>query len=430
MDNQYNEITFSQIFAIMKKSFKRAIIYVLVSVVLATAILFSTRIFTSYQVSQTTVTFNSDAKISLADLNRNKATAVQNALSELYPNSSDEKFEGNVNGNLNITAVMPSNVKEDSDFTPTSFTLSLKQSNGLNKNQLNALLDKISVELLNTFALSTLPEININNTLENDLQALEYFQIADELYIKAENLSKILNNQLTNATDISKYKNADGLSLNDITANLSAILAKVDNLKTFIVINRVENIGNLEEYLNTKKAISASNALAYKEKAEAAKLALDSFPTPNINGDGNNITSDNSYYVTLSNKYFEYLDLLSDAQNKSSKYENYSTALASQKCTDESIITQTKATLTQLYNELNDNLTSYKDLAKGYNENVYTTIAKVATPAHSNTNSPISITILILVDILVAIIAYLVAFIQVYGKTKNVSIEPLKELDD
>ncbi len=441
MSELNEEITFSQIFELIKKSFVRLTLYVLVSVALVISSLLTARSLSSFTTSQTTIWVSAESNVLLSDLNYNKALAVQKALNQDQNSTESEDESSAILSALSINAIVPSSLDEKAltEFIPTSFTLTLN-GNGLEltNEQLNALLDDITKELLSTLALSELPKLQLSNNLQTDLQVLEYFQIADELYLQADDVYNVIARQLNGKNDTNKYLSPQsGFSLNDVLANVSSAMAKIDNLKNYIIANRIENVNSLEEMLTLKKNQANIEHEAYKAMADQALKVLSGFPSPTPTapnaGNTSTVVIDSQAYENLANKYYGYIDLQRSANRELKQYEEYLNIINPlTPNADPAKADYVKATLSQILTEISLAIDDYKVISKEYNDNYYSTVdTKIVTPARTITNNNISVTTILLIALATAILASLVAITQVYSKSKKIiAKEPIKEILD
>ncbi len=428
MSNQTGEINFSQIFKVVKKSFIRALIYVLISVVVVSSALFCVRTFTTTTTTQASV-YISKKGSSPQEVRYNKAIAVTNALKALNYDDTDEKLSDTILENLAFNAIVPSNLANNASFVPTSYTLEL-DSNGLSalsEAQKIELVDEIAKQLLNSFSMAELPNFRVSNTLESDLKVLEYYQIADELALYVENALSLISSQINSYPNANNYVDpVSGKSLSDVQSSMDIIIKRIDNLKTYIITNRLENNDNLKIVLETMKNQAFTKEQAYKEQAEKALEVLNKFPSYN-SGSNNEIKVDLTPYGELAKEYNNILALQAEASRAVKLYDEYLTTISSitPVVTDPTYIakqTYTEDVIHTLYNDLNAELNTYTALAKEYNENSFlVTEAKIISPARSFKNNNLRLSAILYADIAVAVVAYLIAYFQVYFKLKKIN---------
>ncbi len=159
MENNTNKFTFSQFFDITKIALKKGLIYILVSVIVVGAILLGIRAFTASTSSISKITIPETTTQTLTILNDGKSSATTTALTSFkegeYLDSADKVLE-----NLYINSEIPDENKDDADFIPTTFEITLYNTNelDLSLNEYNKLLDLITAELLNNSAFSAITE--------------------------------------------------------------------------------------------------------------------------------------------------------------------------------------------------------------------------------------------------------------------------------
>ncbi len=427
MQNNNDELTFAQIIGMIKISLKRAIIYVLVALILATTTILTVNTLTSYKSSEASIYVSSSSKITQQDVTYNKSIAVQRALEKFDYDSSNEKFTDSIYESLTVNAIVPANIEKETEFNPTSYTLTLngKKISGLTTAQQNELLDVIALELLKSFNLSELPNVEIYSTIENDLLNFEYFQIAEELYLQTEDVLKLIENQISTAPNAFKFKDIEsGKTLSNLSSSLKVLLSRINNLKTNILINKIENGGTLELYLNNKIKQANAAVLSYENAVEASQQALIYFPS-GVSGDSSNNTYviDSAAYESLVKEHNKLLTLKQAADKELALYEGYRETFTTSTATpSEANKTATSDLLKALCLDLNNELNTYKALAKAYNDSYFiASEAKILNPAKSYNQSVLSTTLIILILVLVAIVAYLIAFFQENNKRKKVA---------
>ena len=128
MENQENGVTLGQLVAVFKKSLIRGIIYVVVCVLIATAILIMLKTFSSTNVYESSVSFSTAKATHLSSMNYNKANVVNRALAA---DGKSLDVSDAVVKNLTISAIIPADFSGNDSFVPTSFNVSLKSSSDL-----------------------------------------------------------------------------------------------------------------------------------------------------------------------------------------------------------------------------------------------------------------------------------------------------------
>ena len=282
MDNQENEMSLSQLFAVFKKSLIRSLIYVLVSVIFFTAVLVLVKTFTSTNVYNSTV----DDTL-LTSMNSYKANAVNKALKA---DSKSLDISDEVVKNLTVSAVIPSANEDDSSFIPTSFNVSLKSSSELklSSGEYKSIVDNVANEFVNQFATSGMPElskniINVNSQLENQTEYLQiayYFSDIIDDYIL--NLNSFISSNPAVASAIISHKNENGevvsKSLNGIISDFTAIKSTIDLLKQNIAIYKY-GFGKLNVYIGLAKDFVDAEVSKYETIKENANIRLANYNT-------------------------------------------------------------------------------------------------------------------------------------------------------
>ena len=433
------ELNFSQLLKVVKKSLKRALIYVLASAILVVAVLFTVRSFQNYTVSTSIVSVTEESGVTYELINRNKAIAVQKALKSYNPQPDDVNFEKDVLNALAITAETPASENSDAEtvFVPLNFTLSLNGDNlsALNDKELNSLLAEITEELLVSLSVSNLPKLEVSTNLENSLLVMEYFQITEDLYNQSQKIYKTINAQLAENQNLFAYANSTtGYTLGNVLSSIETLCLKLNSLKTDIIVNRIENTGKLEDVLTLKIANCQFNVNAYQTMATAALETLKSFPkgVDSSSSSSTTVVINTEAYKALAEEYNSLLRLQADAKYELDKYESYLATLpaTANPATVETYKTHVVTSLTDILADLKGALDDYRDIVNDYNSNYFSSNVEIIKPAYTTTANAFSISTIIRITVVVALVAYLVAFIQAFASVKketSIQDQPAKE---
>ena len=421
MDYTENEVTLGQLFKVVRKSFKRALIYMLVSLVIASALLFVVRAFTSTRSFSTAISFSSAQENAISVMNRNKSAVVNSALTS---NGKDLSVAEYLTENLSISAVVPEDLDATEDFVATSFIISLRSTNkvSLSDNEYKSIVDSIAAEYINLFAISTLPSSVVDSyTLPENDSSVEYFQITDEIADNAQLFYNTLVSYTGDYPELASYRSSNGKTVADIINELSVINGRIASLQTRIVTGRHEK-GNLEALLDALIATTSASVTSYTQQLESAKNALAEFPNFTIITDGTTPIDGSAAamyeaYLSLQQDVTNYSELLSRATEKQETLNYYKGVLGASPAEDNSEI---QADIEALNTALNGIITEYREIAGEHNENAYlTSQATVLNPAHRYTDSIISGGIIAIVLVAVALIAYIAAYTKTYGIMKK-----------
>lgn len=422
---EQKELTLGQIFGVIKKSFKLGLIYVLITVVLATTILFTIKSFTDTKLYTSSVTFSNTTETALSTMNYNKSNVINKAL-----NKADLSLDmsNDVAKNLTVTAIVPDNLSSDEAFLPTSFTVTLKPDKKLNltSSEYTDLLNEITKEFLNLFAVSDLSNETYSYDIANELENVEFLQIADTLSTNIDYYYNLITTATSSHQTAGDFCNPEtGKTLNDTASKLASLSNSVSNVLQTIINKRVENVDGLNDYLDWSISKAQSEVTYYTALQTEAKNALDKYNSllsSNVSAVGNNVyVYNDSGYLELYNKLMDITSKLASANKSYSIATDYKTNLADSKNTDANVNTYVKNKLTEINNSLANTVNEYKLTAKAYNDVQYLSAEiKINKTAHSDTEGLIGMTIIVLLDLTLGIIAYIVAYIQTYNKLKRI----------
>ena len=423
MDNQENELSLSQLFDVFKKSLIRGLIYVLVTIITATAVLVLVKTFSSTNVYSANISFSKTDDTTLSSLNSYKANVVNKAITA---DGKSLDISDEIIGNLSVSAVIPEDKEKDSSFTPTSFTVSLKTDSGLNlsSGEYKSLVDNIAKEFVNKFATSSMPElsenvVDVNAQLQNNV---EYLQIAYYLSDIIDNYLEDLNSFASSNSATAAFV-VNGTTLNGIISDLIALKSSIDNIKYTIAIKKY-TFGNLDVYLDTAEVSTDAEVAKYTTICEGIETLFEKYNTSieNLTKDenGSNVyLFDVSPLADLVETAKSNLKLLGIATAKNKAIKSLKEAFTSSQETaaqNEGVATLLKSSATTLTYAL----ASYKALATEFNDNkTAISPATVSKPAYSVAESFINIKIILIADVAFALIAYLFAFSQTFTIMKK-----------
>lgn len=431
MEENVKEISLSQLWSVCKKSFKKGIIYVLVSVILIGAVLFVIKSVGS--TYSTTSTINVGGELSDttgSTLDYNKTTAVNRALED-FKDGSKKELVHDVLENITITPITPKNLKEDVAFIPSSFNITLKNKDlGLSNDECVDLLGYIAKELLNTFALNELKDFSMSYDLGKELKTKEYFQVANDLSKIVNNLNNKISTIVEDEDKAKQFKGtASKNTFEDIRTDLNTNIETINTIKQFIVNNGVEKksdglkklftneIDKLEISANQYKALAldASTKLSNYESNIKGSIKKDA-----TTGETSYLIFDDSTYRALEEAHREYNEKYQSfvaEQDLYTLYKNNITVNASELAQNKEYV---ETTLKDIYGNISATMSSYTLLAKEYNDTVYkSTNSAIKNPARTIVSTAISTKVIVIVLILVAIVAYFVAYVQTFVKLKK-----------
>ncbi|MBR1983611.1 MAG: hypothetical protein IKA12_02875 [Clostridia bacterium] len=428
MSNQVQEqkdLTLSQIFATAKKALKLGVIYMIITAILATSILFTVKAFTDTKVYKSSVSFTKSTETTLPTMNYNKSNVVNKAL---VTTGKALTLSNEIAGNLTVTAVVPNNIKEDEEFLPTSFNITLTPSSELNlsSDEYQELLANITKEFLNLFALSTFPNESYSYDIEGELVNSEFLQVADAISANIDYYNEIISSVIALHPSASSFINAQtGNSLSDTTAKLKSLSDSVKSIAQTIVINHIDNNDNLEDYINWMISQKVAEITYYETLQSQAKNALETYNNTLASiapgkTDGNIYVFDDEGYLKLYENLMDISAKLAQATKAKEIAQSYKDNLGAEKNQNTSAIAQIKTKLTNAHNTLSSLIEEYKVNAKAYNDVQFlSTDAKITREAYSIVDGTINTLIILLLDFSLVLIAYIVAYAQTYNKLKK-----------
>jgi len=419
MSNQEKEITIGQLFGVVKKSIKRGLIYVIVSILIASSVLLTVKMFTNKSIYSTTISFTEVNENMLPSLNSNKANVINKALTKNNKNIEDSVA---ILKNLSVSALQVDKIEDDEDYIPTSYVITLKKSKDmkLTSSEYKEILDFIASEYVNTFAENIVSNLHFNydenSSFESVYLVYNYSSILTEIVNE-------LDEMITADTDIASVKPTEnGIDIETLVNKLNISLTTLENLKREIVLGKVESqSGYVTSFITSAISEQTGKIAQYDALLTAVTTAMTNYNancakiTQNDNGNNTYIFDDSVYneLIKLNNKYAK---AKAEAEQKKTILEAYKTDIGSITVNAESINNALKDEL----KNVKSNIESYNTFAKEYNNNKTSiSTAKQINPAHANSDGIISMKLLIVAVIAIALIAYVVAFAQTFGNLKE-----------
>ncbi|MCQ2386980.1 MAG: hypothetical protein MJ066_00845 [Clostridia bacterium] len=421
--NEEKEISLGQLFKVVKKSLKLGLIYILVSVIVASAILFSIQGFTGVKCYSANISFGVASTELKTNMDNKKSEIVFKALEN--SNLSSE-LATDVIKNLSIVGIIPDKFAEDEDveFIPSSYTIKLQKDKTLNltDGQYLTLIDNISNEYVNAFAKTPLPTITINYNVDNELKNIEYIQVAIDLRNIANSAYMSLS---VMDNDVKNYRDFEtGKSITDVYAEISSSMYLLGGIQNEIIISKIEkNPNGLKDCIAVAKADANAKKAQYdsiiKSVSEFNKeySRLPSF-AQNTTDSMIVINYTDSLYSNMLSTINLYSSLLGEAEGQLEMFDAWESiinGIATTATPDEKEFASSR--LKEIAGNISSSVNDYSKIAKSYNANQnLTSDAKVIKTAKTYTENLISTKIIIITLIAVAVIAYVVAF----GKTVSI----------
>ncbi len=425
MANSENEITFGQLLSIFKKSLKKAVVYMLITVIAVTAGLILIKGLTDVKVYTTTISFAEASTQTLDSINYNKANAVGRALIETkkpldYATETVKK--------VSVSAITDEKAKETETMLPTSFEISLRTSHKLDftSNEYRELLDSIARQYVNIFAVSKLSTATQSYNASEDVGKIEYFQIADKLASLTYSLKNTLSNYLADFNYSNEFRSSvSNKTFADVITSLELLEDDIESVKHYIVYNKAEIADNgIGNYLAVASALLDSKITSNKAQLENAKYLLDSYTSDSsFDAEGNLVISSKDSEIVLKlvnnvNLYSSYLARYEEEKNNLTFYSNLYENTAITTTDTSKNYTETKVKeFSALFSKI---IEEYQVMAEEYNNSTYlASSVSVTSPAITLTDAFFSDGLVIAIDLLVAVFAYCVVFIKTLNKEKK-----------
>lgn len=425
MSNQNKDITFGQLFGVFKKSLKRGLIYILVTAIVATAVLLSVKAFTDTKVYSTSITFSEVSENMLPRLNANKSVIVNKALEKTGKPIGDSL---DVTNNLSVSAVEVNSESAGTDYIPTSFNLTLKPTGelGYTSSEYKELLDNIANEYAVYFSQRELQTVALNVSTSL-LSSIEYIDRVFTLSAVTEDYIELLEEYLADFDELGDFtSDTSRKTVKDVIASLYLCNTQLELIKDVIVANKIEKSTNgLLTGLNSEKQKRDMSVAALTSQKDVVDTAIVNYKEilTNVKKDDN---GNNQYFYDDSG----YLALVQQSVALAGKLENANKAVAIitndisnigsiTDTPDNEIVEKAKIDINAVYEQINSSVNDYNVLAKEYNASQQkSSVARQINPAHSELEGVIGVKLIVVVLVAALLIAYIVAYSQTYAKMK------------
>ena len=425
MGNSSNEITIGQLFGVFKKSLKRGLIYILVTAIVATAVLLSVKAFTDTKVYSTSITFSEVSENMLPRLNANKSVIVNKALEKTGKPIGDSL---DVTNNLSVSAVEVNSESAGTDYIPTSFNLTLKPTGelGYTSSEYKELLDNIANEYAVYFSQRELQTVALNVSTSL-LSSIEYIDRVFTLSDVTEDYIELLEEYLADFDELGDFtSDSSRKTVKDVIASLYLCNTQLGIIKDVIVANKIEKSTNgLLTGLNSEKQKRDMSVAALTSQKDVVDTAIVNYKEilTNVKKDDN---GNNQYFYDDSG----YLALVQQSVALAGKLENANKAVAIitndisnigsfTDTPDNELVKKAETDIKAAYEQINSSVNDYNVLAKEYNASQQkSSVARQINPAHSALEGVIGVKLIVVVLVAALLIAYIVAYSQTYAKMK------------
>jgi hypothetical protein len=422
---QTNELTFQKIFVLIKKSFVRIVVYVLIAAVLGagitTIVLFADNGLTEYK---TIIDYNylgvedgNDPLDNMLDTSKLKSTVlVAEALGNMSFVSDDDlsSYTQIIADSLSVEGYVSSSILEELSndetlsYFPTRYTITLVENDALNFEDaqytafLNQLIDCYIEYFKETYNYGTILSLSIADDALNS--TYDYIDLYMEYKTAINGLISELETLKDNVPE--RY--------NVISSNIDSLYNELSTIESYILSNNVKKSSTMSIFdnLTSKKTEYSNMALQYGERADDLYnniISNYSYATSITSVDGvlTVTTADTDSYDDLITLYNSYRATEFYYEYQASEVERELLILGTEECTDvQRIELETKFETFEANAELvlenaNLELEAYSD------ENVTDNGVKVAMTATAQQN--ISYQLIIIVTIVCVFVAFLVA---------------------
>ncbi len=438
MENTYEEgvITFSQLWRVCKKSFLRAVIYVVVCAIVCAVVLYGIRVGTRTKYYTTSLSFTqSDGTESytsvLNTLNAAKSGAISYALSS---DENIEKYFEDIYNTFTITPVVAQEYASDSSYISTSYKISFEGVTGLSSDKQVQIVQDIATYLSDRYCLSIsapkVPDALLAFTAGSYTE--QYLDVIDDLSSQIASIAENMKVSLDSFSGLSSYM---GTSASSATAySLYTIILNTENTLSFMK-QRVISFGivndnaslSVDEYATYYKNVLTNEKGGLQAQMnlldESIKTVTDLGGSIETGG-SSGVIFDTSALATLLldliNSKAELQAEMSDIESTLSDFETYIENATKNSSVNSTYAAALEEDIQDVYDIVTSSLAAYNDIVDEYNTySVPTSVLYISGSARETSEAALSVTLFLMILLVVIVIAYLVAYGMTWSAMKR-----------
>ena len=435
MDNSKNEVTLGQLTKVLKKSFKKILVYVIIVCVIVSALTLALREVVGTTVYSTSIQFKSTEEFVLSTFGKNKTKIASDSAKAVFTDQDKQSlsYADKIADSLSISVSSSQSSKDNTDAVITIYdiTLEAKRSLGISKNMCKNLLDEIAKQttaiLTDESNLTVQDKTTVFTTTILDYNtasmadAEELLKVANSLYDRTNAIYASLTSSLTVESEAKSYSNrTTGKTLPSLVNEINVIAGEIEGIQAYIIKNGVtDDIAALREYISFDKIKSASDSANYaavsQTNIELSKNYNSAF-SQNGNTNNNNVTVDDSTFRELVSKANEALYLKNAVDKKLAIYNNVTLPAAGDSTKKEYV----KQSLVASTEKLKTVISEYNDTVKQYTKDIYAVSnAEIVNTAYEYRENTLSMKIIVLLVVAAAFVSFAVVYIRAFGKMKE-----------
>lgn len=435
MDNSKNEVTLGQLTKVLKKSFKKILVYVIIVCVIVSALTLALREFVGTTVYSTSVQFKSTEEFVISTFGKNKTKIASDSVKAVFTDQDKQSlsYADKIADGLSISVSSSQSAKDNTEAVITIYdiTLEAKRSLGISKNMCKNLLDeiakqttailtdesKLTAQEKTTVFTTTILDYNTASMADTE----ELLKVANSLYDRTNAIYASLTSSLTVESEAKSYNNkTTGKTLPSLVNEINVIAEEIEGIQAYIIKNGVtDDIAALCEYISFDKIKSEADSSNYeavsKTNIELSKNYNSAF-SQNGNTNNNNVTVDDSTFRELVSKANEALYLKNAVDKKLAIYNNVTPPAVGDSTKKEYV----KQSLVASTEKLKTVISEYNDTVKQYTEDMYAVSnAEILNTAYEYRENTLSMKIIVLLVVAAAFVSFAVVYIRAFGKMKE-----------
>ena len=428
------ELTLKDVFNIIKKGWVRIIVYILVAVLIASAVLVT--IYTSNKQVEYTINVrfnNSNLASGVSEWGTDfdyssivKSVEVVNAaLAECgYEGETLDELSKWVTKNIKVVANEEKNDLGEIIVNNGNLNIVLKKSNELRltDSDYKAIVDEIARQSITYIRNKYLYRIDFANVSSIDYTSTNYVKVYEILYKEYVQLNSILDSILS--IDSSFRSTQTKQSFQDIKNRINFVSSDINSLVSYFTQNALKNTENQREdesaYIDRKVAEYTVQIDNLESSISKLGTIIDSSKPIIIAGD--NVIQfglSNADYYDLIKQYKAMQDELIQLKTEKQTWETLQVSYSGVITTEASKQAYAKAMIDDIQTELSSIYDDMSIEVEEYNkEALLINAIKIETPAQKISQSVLSASIIIILEFVIIVLAAIVAMVVTNSKMK------------
>ncbi len=436
-DNTLNlkELTFEDIFRLLKKGWVRVLVYCLIGVILATSIMVVVRTLTSPVEYTTKVTFtvngigsndNWTPSANITEIVKSDVV-IKSAMDDcgFTKEQQDSLVASGLKGNIGVATISTMSDTKGNEY-PSIIKIAITKNNklGLSKSQYESLVKYVTKESLDYIKASYAYSMNINGQITEDYKLDNYLQIYSRLY---SYLSNCLSTTELMSDEVLTYNSVvTKTNVKLIREKLSSLSNELESIYSYLATKAVANNSAAVSSSELSFATTKVANLSEEEAVLSARVAKYAELLQNVKPVINNYASGD---VSINTEYYKYLETYNNLQEQYSsikielaKWQGIKTAYDTQD-SSEAANSTIQAMISSYIENYNEICATLEETVADYNNNgVLSSIIYEQNSIQKEVGETFGAKIISLIDVALVVLLFVISLYITSVKEKKVSM--------